>query len=113
MRTIKCVETGELFDSIREAAEKFGLHASNIGSNLQGKTSHCGGYHWEYVELHDKPVKPKSAPSMTIEEVQAEAERRTRETGRYTRYAHIQIEETLRLMKNQTTVHKPKRRAKA
>ena len=37
------------------------------------------------------------SPYETVEEVQAEAARRSKETGRYIRYAHIQIEETLQL----------------
>lgn len=45
----------------------------------------------------------------TVQEVQEEARRRTEETGRYTRYAHIQKEETLRLLKEGKI--KPRRRA--
>ena len=49
-RKIRCVETGEIFPSIKTAAERYGLHDSNISVVLTGKKKTCGGYHWEYVD---------------------------------------------------------------
>ena len=37
------------------------------------------------------------SPYKTVYEVQEEAARRSKEAGRYIRYAHIQIEETVQL----------------
>lgn len=114
-RPVVCVETGRVFESISQAANFMGAYQSNISAALRGESVTACGYHWEYVGSEKKEkltARPRSAPSMTIEEVQAEAERRTRETGRYTRYAHIQVEETLALARNQVIVHRPKRRAK-
>ena len=48
-RKVRCVETGEIFSSIKEAAEHYGLKRPNISAILSGKKKTCGGYHWEYV----------------------------------------------------------------
>ena len=47
----KCVETGEIFDSIREAGRKYNLDNSHIAKCCKKLKKYvtCGGYHWEYV----------------------------------------------------------------
>lgn len=99
---IICVETGREFDSIVEAAAFVGISPSGIYDALQGgegRTS--GGYHW--VRAADvkqvKHTKTCGSQYKTIEAVQAEARRRTEATGRFTRYADIQKEETLRMLR--------------
>lgn len=48
--------------------------------------------------MSSKARKPlRSGQYETVEDVQKEALRRSKETGRRIRYAHIQIEETLQL----------------
>lgn len=51
-KKVKCVETGEVFESTREVERKTGLAQSNICACCNGKKSYktCGGYHWKYVE---------------------------------------------------------------
>lgn len=50
-KKIVCVETGEVFDSIAEAARQKGIRCKNaISLVAKGKQSICGGYHWEYYE---------------------------------------------------------------
>ena len=49
MRAIKCLETGEVFESQAEAARKLNLHQANIYAVLYGKYSQTGGYHFEFV----------------------------------------------------------------
>lgn len=44
---VHCVETGEVYPSIREAARKTG--AKNIFWCCVGKRNTSGGYHWEYA----------------------------------------------------------------
>ena len=49
-RKIRCVETNEIFSSIKDAAEHYGLKRPNISAVLAGRAKSCGGYHWEYVD---------------------------------------------------------------
>lgn len=46
---IRCIETGKIFKSIREAALFANRKESTISSCLSGKTKTSGGYHWEYA----------------------------------------------------------------
>lgn len=54
-RKVKNVETGEIFNSIREAAEKYGVPPTHITRVCRGKRKRTGGYHWEYVEDQSTP----------------------------------------------------------
>ena len=49
-RKVRCVETGEVFDSIKAAAEHYGLKRPNISAVLAGKNKTSGGFRWEYVD---------------------------------------------------------------
>ena len=105
-RPVRCVETGEVFESIAAAAERIGMYQSSVSQAVRGVAETAGGYHWEYEPKEDvvtydppKPTKKRHRPIKTIEEVQKEAARRSQETGRRIRYAHIQIEETLQMNK--------------
>ena len=49
-RRVICVETGVIYDSMREAAASVNTPRSNIGSVCTGKTKTAGGYHWTYVD---------------------------------------------------------------
>lgn len=51
-KKVLCVETGEVFDSIADAARSKGLYnsKSNISAVCKGKIKSFGGYHWEYYE---------------------------------------------------------------
>ncbi len=48
-KKVRCIETNEVFDSIREAAGKYKIHASNITNVIKGKQKSCGGKKWELV----------------------------------------------------------------
>lgn len=49
-RKILCIETGEIFPSIKAAAEHYGLKRPNISAVLAGRAKSCGGFHWQYVD---------------------------------------------------------------
>ena len=56
MRRVRCVDTGEVFKSITEAARHYDLDGSDISRCCRYKTGTCGGKRWEYI---DKPITPK------------------------------------------------------
>jgi hypothetical protein len=47
---VRVIETGEVFDSISECANKFGVHTSNISKCINGVMYSCCGCHFEKVE---------------------------------------------------------------
>jgi hypothetical protein len=50
-KKVKCVETGEVFESTHEVERKTGLNQSNICQCCRGKNyKTVGGYHWKYVD---------------------------------------------------------------
>lgn len=47
-RSIKNLNTNEIFDSVRNAGKKYGVHHSSILYAIK-HNGKCAGYHWEYV----------------------------------------------------------------
>lgn len=47
---VQNVETGEVFDSIKEAATAYNLKETHITRVCKGKRKTTGGFHWCYVE---------------------------------------------------------------
>lgn len=55
-----CVETGQIFDTIREASECVGLkNPTNIVKCCRGERKTAGGYHWMYYEKYLEQNKEK------------------------------------------------------
>lgn len=46
---IRCIETGQIFNSQTEAAEAMGCCHQNISNCLRGKAKTACGYHWERI----------------------------------------------------------------
>lgn len=49
-KLVRCIETGQIFNSLKEAAASVNRKSSTMCSHLKGYTQHCGGYHWQYVD---------------------------------------------------------------
>lgn len=49
-RSIRCVETGDIYDSLCEATRKTGIATSHISACCNGSRKTTGGYHWEFIE---------------------------------------------------------------
>ena len=55
-KTVKCVTTGEIFDSAHDASRKYNLNFSNICSCCRGNRNYCGKLSdgtklkWEYLK---------------------------------------------------------------
>lgn len=49
-KKVLCVEKGEVFDSIQNAADYYNLKPTHITRVCKGKRKTTGGFHWRYVE---------------------------------------------------------------
>ena len=48
-KSVKCIETGQIFNSVTIAAEELGLCKGNISNVCNGKRNQTGGYHFEFI----------------------------------------------------------------
>ena len=48
-KKILCTETGEIFDSVRDAERKTRISHNSISAVCRGKRKTAGGYHWSFV----------------------------------------------------------------
>lgn len=51
---VRCIDTGEIFDSIEDAAKYYNTSSGNIRSAIQGRSKTAKGLRWEYA---GKPIK--------------------------------------------------------
>ena len=49
-KSVICIETGEIFESVKNAADKIGVVQSFLSKVLNGKKKTAGGYHWKFVK---------------------------------------------------------------
>ncbi len=49
-KKVRCIETGEVFDSYKAAAEHLGMSKQYVSMVMRGVVSHAKGYHFEAVE---------------------------------------------------------------
>lgn len=49
-KKVICVETGEIFESCREASKAMGLSVRAVATTINGYQKTAGGYHWQLVE---------------------------------------------------------------
>lgn len=56
---VRCIETGAIFASIKEAALFAGVRQSNISAVVRHRQKTAGGYHWEYVDSDDTREEKK------------------------------------------------------
>lgn len=59
-KPIICIDTGEIFDSVKSAAEKSGVTHSCISMVLNGRGKTAGGCRWNYLNQDDKPSEETS-----------------------------------------------------
>ena len=48
-KAVQCIETGEVFDMMATAAQKYHVHRGDL-TNACKNGYRCGGYHWKYVD---------------------------------------------------------------
>ena len=47
---VRCIETGKVYNSLREAEHNTGCAHIHISECVRGITKQCNGFHWKYVE---------------------------------------------------------------
>lgn len=57
---VRNIDTGEVFNSIKEAADKYNINRTHITRVCRGRRKRTGGYRWEYLDN-------KTIPSQTTE----------------------------------------------
>lgn len=50
---VKCVETGKIYNSLREAERDTGCPHTHISECVRGKAKICKGYHWVYADMSE------------------------------------------------------------
>ena len=53
-KPIICIDTGEIFDSVKSAAVSVGVDPSAISAVLNGRGKTAGGYRWDYLNPNNK-----------------------------------------------------------
>lgn len=61
-RPVKCIESGEIFESVVEAQKKYGKNA-HIGAAAAGKRKRAAKRHWEFIPKDRTPLYIKRARS--------------------------------------------------
>ena len=56
-KSVRCIETGEIFESIGMAARKYKTITSNISSVCRGVNKTASGKHWEFVNDEFKNIE--------------------------------------------------------
>ena len=49
-KPVRCIETGIIYPSTREAGRRLGIHNAGISLCCNGRCKTFGGYHWTYVD---------------------------------------------------------------
>jgi hypothetical protein len=49
-RKVRCITTGKIFGSIKEASKYYNIDDGDIGRCCKGKRKTCGKMEWEYID---------------------------------------------------------------
>ena len=66
-KKVRCIETGEIFDSIKDAAIKYNRNYTNLGRTIKNNKKFAG-YHWEYVKEVIQLARKKKETELSPEE---------------------------------------------
>ena len=49
-KRVKNMETGEIYESLTEAAHSVGISLNSISRHMRGLNKTAGGHHWQFVK---------------------------------------------------------------
>lgn len=52
-RSVKCIETGKIYYSVREASKQTGVSATSISKVCHGVRKTAGNFHWEFINMKE------------------------------------------------------------
>ena len=52
-KSVRCIETGDIYDSMRKAEYATGIYHQNIGKACKNPHKTAGDYHWEYFNKEE------------------------------------------------------------
>lgn len=55
-RSVICIDTGEIFECMREATRKYNIQPSNIVKCCKGERKKTGGHEWRYADEHRNKI---------------------------------------------------------
>lgn len=55
-RKVECIETGEIYESVKNASEVKGICRTSISNCLLGRSHSAGGFTWRYVGNNEKRI---------------------------------------------------------
>lgn len=53
---VKCIETGQIFDSVKEAESFYGIKDRTLYRHLEGRAKHCHNLHWKKIGNKPKVI---------------------------------------------------------
>lgn len=96
------VDTGERFDSIKDACDKYGVSHRAIYQVANGQNQKCRGYHWQFADEYDRKEPLRSTVDKRITAV----EQIDLSTGeRIAEYKSLQEAERATGVKRQSITH--------
>lgn len=72
-KPVLCIDTGEVFVSIMDAAEHLGVHRLSISNVLNGKTRACKGMHLCYLSKADEHLEAITGRIREMQELEKKA----------------------------------------
>ena len=58
-KAVRCIETGQIFDSIQQAADFVGISYNSISAAVHGRRQSSAGFRWEFVDKEKESSRPK------------------------------------------------------
>lgn len=81
-RAVRCLETGIIYPTVRDAAFQNRLDEKDINLCLSGNIASAGQLHWEIVEDYKPPKQKKKKRTMpSIAKMESEARKREEKNG--------------------------------
>ena len=59
LKPVRCIETGNIFPTVKEAAKSVGINSRTISAALHGQSFTAAGCHWEFADGRPANIRPE------------------------------------------------------